>query len=96
MSNNLWMDAEASRGISNFMKSDADEQRLKFFEVLNSNIIRDYFKTDMECPCDSCLNVEACAHNSTECSAFRNWCTRGKYKLEQVQKNLKVPPELME
>ena len=33
-----------------------------------------------ECPCDTCPNFNTCLENATECSAMRNWCSKGDYK----------------
>ena len=33
-----------------------------------------------ECPCDTCPMNLACLENKTECSAMRNWCSKGDYK----------------
>ena len=32
-----------------------------------------------ECPCDTCPMATACLENATECSAMRNWCSKGDY-----------------
>ena len=32
-----------------------------------------------ECPCDTCPMATACLENATECSAMRNWCSKGNY-----------------
>ena len=31
------------------------------------------------CPFDTCPLYEACAKDGTECSAMRNWCSKGDY-----------------
>jgi len=39
-----------------------------------------------ECPCDTCpMNLE-CLNNATECSAMRNWCSKGDYKDKDLQR----------
>ena len=32
-----------------------------------------------ECPCDTCPMMEQCLANATECSAMRNWCSKGDF-----------------
>jgi hypothetical protein len=32
-----------------------------------------------ECPCDTCPMMDACLANATECSAMRNWCSKGDF-----------------
>ena len=32
-----------------------------------------------ECPCDTCPMMQACLENATECSAMRNWCSKGDF-----------------
>lgn len=79
-----WYDSEATAGVT-----DSDSRK-HFFEVLNSELIRDYFKTDMPCPCDDCPIASECAESEAECSAFRQWCTKGKYTEAMIQKHLRV------
>ena len=37
-----------------------------------------------DCPCDTCPMMQQCLENVTECSAMRNWCSKGDY----VEKDL--------
>ena len=39
-----------------------------------------------ECPCDTCPMNTACLENVTECSAMRNWCSKGDYNDVDVQR----------
>jgi len=39
-----------------------------------------------ECPCDTCPMNTACLENITECSAMRNWCSKGDYNDADVQR----------
>ena len=39
-----------------------------------------------ECPCDTCPMNTACLENVTECSAMRNWCSKGDYNDADVQR----------
>ena len=32
-----------------------------------------------ECPCDTCPMAQQCLENGTECSAMRNWCSKGDF-----------------
>jgi len=33
-----------------------------------------------ECPCDTCPMMNSCLEDQTECSAMRNWCSKGDFK----------------
>ena len=81
----------ATANLESMKGASEDHERKHFFEVLNSKIIRDYFANDMSCPCDACPMASSCATTEKECSAFRNWSTKGKYTEEQIQKHLRVP-----
>ena len=37
------------------------------------------------------LLVDSCRDSGKECSAFRQWCTKGQYKDEQITKHLRSP-----
>jgi len=39
-----------------------------------------------ECPCDTCPLFEQCLSAQTECSAMRNWCSKGDYKDSDLQR----------
>ena len=39
-----------------------------------------------ECPCDTCPLFEQCLSAQTECSAMRNWCSKGDYKDTDLQR----------
>lgn len=43
-----------------------------------------------ECPCDTCPMMQQCLENATECSAMRNWCSKGDYADKDVQRLLRV------
>jgi hypothetical protein len=32
-----------------------------------------------ECPCDTCPMMQQCLEGATECSAMRNWCSKGDF-----------------
>ena len=42
------------------------------------------------CPCDTCPLYEQCMTNATECSAMRNWCSKGDYKDKDLQRLLRA------
>ena len=42
-----------------------------------------------ECPCDTCPMYEQCLSAVTECSAMRNWCSKGDYADKDVQRLLR-------
>ena len=44
---------------------------------------------DSEMPCDTCPLYEACLTNQTECSAMRNWCSKGDFKDTDIQRLLR-------
>ena len=39
-----------------------------------------------ECPCDTCPLYDTCLENITECSAMRNWCSKGDYADKDIQR----------
>lgn len=41
------------------------------------------------CPCDSCPLSLQCMQNITECSAFRNWASKGDYNDNDLGKRLR-------
>ena len=43
-----------------------------------------------ECPCDTCPMNMNCLENSTECSAMRNWCSKGDYTDKDIGRLLRV------
>ena len=32
-----------------------------------------------DCPCDTCPMMQQCMEKATECSAMRNWCSKGDF-----------------
>ena len=42
-----------------------------------------------DCPCDSCPLSLQCMQNITECSAFRNWASKGDYNDNDLGKRLR-------
>ena len=65
---NLWYDAEAYRGgVKGQNDTDSGYNAVAGPE------------NKRECPCDTCpMNLE-CLTNATECSAMRNWCSKGDF-----------------
>ena len=43
-----------------------------------------------ECPCDTCPMAAQCQTDATECSAMRNWCSKGDYADKDVTRLLRV------
>ena len=65
---NIWYDSEAYRGVG---KGENDIST-GYNAVAGPENKR-------ECPCDTCpMNLE-CLTNATECSAMRNWCSKGDF-----------------
>ena len=65
---NIWYDAEAYRCV---VKGQNDSDT-GYNAVAGPENKR-------ECPCDTCpMNLE-CLTNATECSAMRNWCSKGDF-----------------
>jgi hypothetical protein len=65
---NIWYDAEAYRGVGKG-ENDSDTGYNAVAGPENKR----------ECPCDTCpMNLE-CLTNATECSAMRNWCSKGDF-----------------
>jgi len=42
-----------------------------------------------ECPCDTCPMAAQCLEQATECSAMRNWCSKGDYADKDLQRRLR-------
>ena len=75
MTDMIWYDAEAYRGVGKG-ENDSDTGYNAVFGPENKR----------DCPCDTCpLNLE-CMKNATECSAMRNWCSKGDYKDSDLQR----------
>ena len=73
---NIWYDAEAYNGKGTKF---SDEEFVPTVEVYGCANKR-------ECPCDTCPNVSVCKENATECSAMRNWCSKGDFKDKDVMR----------
>ena len=43
-----------------------------------------------DCPCDTCPLFNQCMADATECSAMRNWCSKGDYKDKDLQRLLRA------
>ena len=65
----IWMDAAAYMGRG--VKGEYSE-----------NVTETVYgpENKRECPCDTCPMMKDCQANATECSAMRNWCSKGDYK----------------
>ena len=70
----IWYDSMSYMGRGS--KSDYSETVCEEYGVNNKR----------ECPCDTCPMMSACQANATECSAMRNWCSKGDYADKDVQR----------
>ena len=69
----IWADMEAYRGIG---KGENDTETMFIPGPENKR----------ECPCDTCPMMEQCLANATECSAMRNWCSKGDFADKDLQR----------
>ena len=67
----IWTDAEAymGRGIKD-PENDHEYNTTEFHSGPENK---------RECPCDTCPVMAQCLADATECSAMRNWCSKGDY-----------------
>ena len=70
----IWMDAEAYNGRG--VKGEFSENTETVYGPENKR----------ECLCDTCPMMQQCLENATECSAMRNWCSKGDYKDNDLQR----------
>ena len=63
----IWMDAAAYMGKG--VKTEYSETAEQNYGPENKR----------ECPCDTCPMAAQCLENGTECSAMRNWCSKGDF-----------------
>ena len=77
MQDMIWMDAAAymGRGV-----------KTEYSETVEQNYGPENKK---ECPCDTCPLAASCMTNETECSAFRNWASKGDFLDGQVGKHVR-------
>jgi hypothetical protein len=69
----IWADMENYMG-RGWKESDEN------VTVYNTTEVHTGPENKRECPCDTCpMNLE-CLDNATECSAMRNWCSKGDFK----------------
>ena len=71
---NIWYDAEMHNG-----------RGYKDPDGYNTTEYHSGPENKRECPCDTCPLFEQCLANVTECSAMRNWCSKGDYKDKDVR-----------
>jgi len=62
----IWMDAAAYMGRGT--KSEFSETEVHYGP-----------ENKRECPCDTCPMMQQCLDKGTECSAMRNWCSKGDF-----------------
>lgn len=74
----IWWDMESYNG-KGYRDPDAP---LKVEEVYGCVSKR-------ECPCDTCPLMNQCLENQTECSAMRNWCSKGDFADKDMQRLLR-------
>ena len=74
---NIWYDAEMYNG-----------RGYKDPDGYNTTEYHSGPENKRECPCDTCPLFEQCLADVTECSAMRNWCSKGAYKDKDVQSGL--------
>ena len=74
----IWTDAEAYMGIG--IKDPENDHEYNTTEFHSGP------ENKRECPCDTCPMNTACLENVTECSAMRNWCSKGDYNDADVQR----------
>ena len=70
----IWYDAEGYNGRG--VKGEFSENTETVYGPENKR----------ECPCDTCPMMNACLENATECSAMRNWCSKGDYMDKDLQR----------
>ena len=74
----VWYDVEAYRGVGRGENDTSDG----YFAVPGPENKR-------ECPCDTCPMFAVCMGDATECSAMRNWCSKGDYADKDVLRLLR-------
>jgi len=73
--NNIWYDSEVYNGRGT--KGD--------YVAIDTETVYGP-ENKRECPCDTCPMMNACQANATECSAMRNWCSKGDYMDKDLQR----------
>ena len=76
MTHEIWIDTEAMHGIPDTVIDLFSEKIEEILGPLNKR----------PCPCDTCPLFEQCLSAQTECSAMRNWCSKGDYKDSDLQR----------
>ena len=70
----IWYDAQSYMGRGS--KSEYAESNCEEYGVASKR----------ECPCDTCPLMKVCQADATECSAMRNWCSKGDYADKDLQR----------
>ena len=78
----IWMDAEAYMGRG--IKDPENDHEYNTTEYHTGP------ENKRECPCDTCPLFNQCLENATECSAMRNWCSKGDFKDKDLQRLLRA------
>jgi len=76
---NIWWDSEGYLG-KGYRDPDVEQPEPEVYGCASKR----------ECPCDTCPNVNNCTVNATECSAMRNWCSKGDYADKDVTRLLRA------
>jgi hypothetical protein len=80
MTHEVWIDAEAMKGVPDNFSEMFSEKIEEILGPLNKR----------SCPCDTCPLAASCMTNETECSAFRNWASKGDFLDGQVGKHVRA------
>jgi hypothetical protein len=80
MTHEIWIDTEAMHGIPDTVIDLFSEKIEEILGPLNKR----------PCPCDTCPLNASCASLATECSAFRNWTSKGDFLDGQVGKHVRA------
>ena len=70
----IWMDVEAYNGKGYKGENDTEQTVIPGPE------------NKRDCPCDTCPMNAMCLEGVTECSAMRNWCSKGDYQDKDLQR----------
>jgi len=59
------------------------------FKLNEVDDFENYITNKKQCPCEVYPISAQCETQFTECSAMRNWCSKGDYKDSNIQKHLR-------
>jgi len=75
----VWWDSQSYNGIG-YRDPDAPKPEPEQYGCASKR----------ECPCDTCPMAAQCLEQATECSAMRNWCSKGDYADKDLQRLLRA------